>query len=99
MVIEKDIVYILYSIQLDRFYVGMTVDFENRLEQHISGFYDNSYTKKADDWKAYLLIECDNKKQSLKIEAHIKKMKSVTFIKNLKKYPEIILKLKEKYKP
>jgi putative endonuclease len=75
----------------------MTADFENRLEQHNSGLYDNSYTKKTNDCKKYLLIECDNKRQSLKIESHIKKMKSVTYIKNLKKYPEIILKLKEKY--
>lgn len=74
----------------------MTADFENRLKQHNSGFYDNSYTKRTNDWKEYLLIECDNKSQSLKIEKHLKKMKSVTYIKNLKEYPEIILKLKEK---
>ena len=98
MVFEKHIVYILYSIHLDRFYVGMTVDFENRLEQHNSGFYDNSYTKKTNDWESFLLIECINKRQSLMIEKHIKNMKSVTYIKNLKKYSEIIIKLKEKYK-
>jgi putative endonuclease len=97
MVLEKYNVYILFSNHLNRFYIGETSDVENRLKQHNSGFYDNSYTKKATDWEKYLLIECNSKRQSLKIETHIKKMKSVTYIKNLKKYPEIILKLKEKY--
>ena len=97
MILEKHIVYVLFSVRLNRFYIGVTVDFENRLQQHNSGFYDSSYTKKATDWKKYLLIECDDKRQSLKIEAHIKKMKSVTYIKNLKRFPEIIIKLKEKH--
>ena len=78
MVLKKYSVYILFSIHLNRFYIGETSDFENRLKQHNSGFYDNSYTKKVNDWEKYLLIECDSKHQSLTIEAHIKKMKSVT---------------------
>ena len=98
MVLEKHSVYILYSTHLNSFYTGESNDFENRLKQHNSGFYDNSYTKKASDWEKFLIIECNSKNQSLKVETHIKKMKSVTYIKNLKKYPEIILKLKEKYK-
>ncbi|MGB0886524.1 MAG: GIY-YIG nuclease family protein [Vicingaceae bacterium] len=97
MIIEKHIVYILFSTQYNRFYIGETCDFENRLKQHNSGFYDKSYTKKANDWKQHLLIECESKKQALKIERHIKKMKSVAYLGNLKKYPEIILKLKQKY--
>jgi putative endonuclease len=97
MVFEKYNVYILYSIHLSRFYIGETSDFENRLEQHNSNFYDSAYTKKANDWKKFLLIECESKSQALKIEKHIKNMKSVTYLKNLKKYPEMVLKLKEKY--
>ena len=91
-------VYILFSNSLNRFYIGETADFVSRLKQHNSGFYDKAYTKKATDWEEYLLIKCDSKHQSLKVETHIKKMKSTAYIKNLKKYPEIILKLKEKYK-
>ena len=98
MNIEKHSVYIIYSHHLKRFYIGETSDFENRLEQHNLGFYYNAYTKKANDWEKFLLLECSNKSHALKIEKYIKKMKSVTFIKNLKKYPELVQKLKEKYK-
>jgi putative endonuclease len=97
MIFEKYSVYVIFSTQLNRFYIGETCDFENRLDQHNSGFYNSAYTKKTNDWKEFLLIDCENKSQALKIESHIKKMKSVTFIKNLKKYPEMVQKLKEKY--
>ena len=97
MMIERYSVYILFSNNLNRFYIGETSDFESRLAQHNSGFYENAYTKQANDWKEFLLIECNNKSQALRMESHIKKMKSVTYIKNLKKYPEMIQKLKERY--
>jgi putative endonuclease len=60
-------------------------------------FHENSeshkFTAKADDWKLYLKIECKNKHQGLSIEKHIKSMKSKSYIQNLLKYPEMIVKL------
>ena len=90
-------VYILFSETLNQFYVGESMDMEERLEQHSSGFYNSAYTKKASDWTLYYLIKCINREQARKIETHIKKMKSKTYIQNLKKYPEITEKLKNKY--
>ena len=58
----------------------------------------HKYTHKADDWTLFLKIECETKKQALAIEQHIKKMKSKIYIENLLLYPEIKLKLLEKYK-
>lgn len=55
------------------------------------------FTANANDWKLFLLISCKSKTQALSIEKHIKKMKSKTYIENLKKYPEMIDKLKSKY--
>ena len=55
------------------------------------------FTAKAKDWELFLKIKCDSKRQGLKIEQHIKKMKSKVYIENLQRYPEIILRLKEKY--
>ena len=92
----KQIVYILYSKKLDRYYTGATSDIETRLI-----FHQNSpahkFTAKAKDWVLYLKIECNTKDQALAIEKHIKRMKSKVYIQNLKKYPEITTKLKLKY--
>ncbi len=96
----KAYIYILYSAKLDVYYTGSTLlEPEDRLEKHLSMYYGtNKYTAKADDWQLFLSEECESKKQSNAIERHIKRMKSKVYINNLKKYPEIIIKLKEKYR-
>jgi putative endonuclease len=91
-------VYILFSEQLDKFYIGFTtLTVEDRLQKHVSLYYENKFTAKADDWTIFLEIECKNQTVARKIEAHIKAMKSKKYIQNLKKYPEIRFKLLEKY--
>ena len=90
-------VYILYSNSLNKYYVGETVDIQERIKHHNSGFYDNAYTKQTKDWILFYSIECKSRVQARKIETHIKKMKSKTYIRNLLKYPEIMIKLKNKY--
>jgi len=92
-----DCVYILFSSKLNWFYIGYTSDFGTRLEFHKNAEH-HKFTSKADDWEVFLKIPCENKTQGLHIEKHIKKMKSKIYIENLIKYPEIILKLKDKYK-
>jgi len=91
-------VYILHSKKINRYYTGYTADITVRLE-----FHDNAETGKftynADDWIHMYTLECDSKQQALAVEKHIKSIKSKTYIQNLMKYPEIALKLKEKYKP
>ncbi len=89
-------VYILHSAKLNRFYIGYTSDFETRIEFHKNAAA-HKYTSNASDWIVFLKILCKSKSQGLKIERHIKKMKSTRYIENLLKYPEIILKLLEKY--
>ena len=92
------ICYILYSKCLDKFYIGFTQDsLDNRLKKHRLGFYNQAYTKITNDWVVYFFIKCDCNVQAISIEKHIKKMKSRTYIENLKKYPEISEKLKQKY--
>ena len=92
----KYFVYILYSQKLDRHYTGSTSDITTRVE-----FHDNAearkFTTKADDWQLAFTLACQNKQQSLDIEKHIKAMKSKVYIQNLIKYPEMALKLIEKY--
>ncbi|MCX2678886.1 GIY-YIG nuclease family protein [Galbibacter sp. EGI 63066] len=93
-------VYILYSEALDRFYTGES-ESENvdlKLKQHNDGFFKDSFTSITDDWVLFYKIECDSRSQAKKIESHINKMKSSTYVRNIVKYPEIIERLKLKYK-
>lgn len=90
-------VYILFTKSLNKFYVGYTEDIVTRIDQHNQSFYDASFTKQANDWEVFHLLECNSKTQAIKVEAHIKRMKSKTYLSNLKSYPEIGKKLLEKY--
>ena len=92
----KNCVYILFSEKLHRFYIGQTTNFNQRMSFHKSA-ESSKFTGKADDWELFLRIDCQSKKQAIAIEAHIKRMKSSTYIRNLVKYREIIDKLKVKY--
>lgn len=42
-------IYIFYSTNTDRYYVGQTEDINTRLKSHLSGI--SKYTSMADDWK------------------------------------------------
>ncbi|HRP17168.1 MAG TPA: GIY-YIG nuclease family protein [Ginsengibacter sp.] len=91
--------YIIYSPSLDIFYVGITQEsIEARLAHHNDDSYGTHFTSQAKDWQQFLLLPCDSVAQSMKIEKHIKRMKSRGYFYNLKKYPEIFRKLKEKYR-
>ncbi|WP_411029614.1 GIY-YIG nuclease family protein [Spongiimicrobium sp. 3-5] len=90
-------VYVIYSVGLDRFYVGETLDIEKRIADHNTGFYKGSWTTQTNDWELFLKIACSSRSQARKIEAHIKKMKSSKYIQDLNRYPEIVEKLKNRY--
>ncbi len=90
--------YILYSPLYDKYYIGATQeDPVTRLLKHKNKAYGSRYTSFADDWEIYLFIECENYRIAVTIERHIKSMKSKKYLLNLKTYPEIIQKLKEKF--
>ena len=89
--------YILYSRLLDKYYIGETEDIEKRLILHNTGFFKPSFTSKTSDWVLYLKIECNNRKIARYIERHIKSMKSRKYIENLKKYPEMIMKIQKEF--
>ncbi len=90
--------YILYTPSLDKFYTGITQEsFESRLEKHNNSVYGSRFTSQTNDWEVFLILSCDSVAQSMKIEKHIKKMKSKKYINNLKAFPEMIEKLRIKY--
>jgi len=90
-------VYILYSPSIDAYYIGQSEDVSTRFQWHKEKLFGRSFTKRAEDWTIFLIIDCISRKQSVNIEAHIKRMKSRRYLENLKKYAEIIQKLKLRY--
>jgi putative endonuclease len=91
-------VYIIFSESLNKFYIGYTTEnVETRIEKHNTKHYENKFTAKGIPWILFLAIACQSVTQALKVEKHIKDMKSKVYIDNLKKYPEMIHKLIEKY--
>ena len=82
--------YILFSSKLNKFYVGESPDPDVRLIQHNSGYFNSSFTSKANDWNFYLVIPCENLLQARKLERYIKKQKSRKFIEKLKMDPTFL---------
>ena len=92
------ICYVIFSPSISQYYVGITSELvETRLLKHNEAYYGKSFTSKVNDWLIYLEIPCECTRQMFQIEKHIKRMKSKIYIENLKKYPEMIDKLQEKY--
>ena len=90
-------VYILFSKKVNSYYIGETSDLPNRLIWHNNREFQKVYTKIADDWELFFVINCNNSIQARKIEIHNKAMKSKIYIENLNRYPEISQKLLNKY--
>ena len=90
-------VYILYSSNIDQYYIGSCSNLQQRLAEHASKSYHAGFTHRADDWKLFYSKENLGYTLSRKIESHIKKMKSRKYIENLNTYPEIMEKLIAKY--
>jgi putative endonuclease len=90
-------VYIIYSQKLDRFYIGTTDVVSERLIEHNQGKYAGSFTSNGIPWELFLVIDQLESAQAYKIEKHIKAMKSKKYIQHLKKYPEMIEKIKARF--
>jgi putative endonuclease len=67
-------VYIIYSLSLDKFYVGYTTDLEKRLTEHNTGI--STFTSKATDWELKLSEAYQTREKAMKREKQIKTKKS-----------------------
>ena len=92
-------VYVIYSQTVTRFYIGQSsLSPLERLEQHNAGKFENKFTAKGIPWELFVTITCNSREQAMKIEKHIKAMKSKKYVEDLRNYPEIIQKLLVKYR-
>jgi len=93
--------YIIFSKNLGKFYVGACQgNVKDRMQKHNNHAYGlHRFTAKANDWEHFLTILAKNYAHATRIEKHIKSMKSSRYIRNLKKYPELVEKVIQKTSP
>ena len=72
------VVYILFSLKLDKFYTGYTTDIAKRIVEHNSGISD--FTSKATDWKVVYIENFSTREEAMKRERAIKGKKSRKYI-------------------
>jgi putative endonuclease len=78
--------YILYSLALDRYYIGSTSgSVEDRLKKHLARH--DGFTAKANDWRVVYKEEYLTENETLKRERQIKSWKSRRMIEQLASLP------------
>ncbi|PPK85472.1 putative endonuclease [Neolewinella xylanilytica] len=91
-------VYILYSERIHRCYIGSTaLAPKERLQQHNSVDKSTPFTAKGQPWMLVSSMVCTTRLQALRVERHIKRMKSKVYIQNLVTYFEMREKLIARY--
>ena len=73
--------YILYSVKLDKYYVGACSDMDRRLYEHNKGH--SKYTKTGCPWELKYKAEFENLTKAKRRELEIKKKKSRKYIEML----------------
>jgi len=63
-------VYIIYSIAIDRYYIGVTSDIKSRIDKHNTNH--KGFTGKANDWHLKYSEKFEVKSKAIKRESQIK---------------------------
>jgi len=66
-----NVVYILFSTSINKYYCGQTANLQERLERHNSG--RSKFTKSGVPWKLVHSISCSNRSEAIRLESKIKK--------------------------
>jgi len=74
-------VYILYSVNLSKYYIGSCEDVSSRLKKHLSNH--KGFTSKAKDWELKYTESFQTKEAARKRELQIKGWKSKRMIEKL----------------
>ena len=73
-------IYILYSINYDKYYIGHSDDIDRRLKEH-NKLSDKSFTSKFRPWELKAVIHIsESRSDAMKIESYIKSQKRKSFI-------------------
>ena len=71
-------VYIIYSLAVDKYYVGQTENIEERLISHNSGI--SKYTSISNDWILVYTELFESRNEAVRRETEIKRKKSRKYI-------------------
>ena len=77
-------VYILYSPSFDKYYIGQTNNFENRLIQHNSGYEKSTSPYKP--WILKCLLQKATRIEAMQLEKKIKNLNRIKLIHFIEKY-------------
>ncbi|NQT96476.1 MAG: GIY-YIG nuclease family protein [Candidatus Marinimicrobia bacterium] len=73
-------VYVLYSVKIDRLYVGQTQDLKTRLREHREGA--SFYTKRASDWRLIHFEKFGTCSDAMRREKQLKTYKGREYLRN-----------------
>ncbi|MCK5331977.1 MAG: GIY-YIG nuclease family protein [Candidatus Marinimicrobia bacterium] len=73
-------VYVLYSVKIDRLYIGQTQDLKKRLREHREGV--SFYTKRASDWRLIHIEEFQTRSEAMRREKQLKTYKGREYLRN-----------------
>jgi putative endonuclease len=76
-------VYIIHSPLLDRYYIGESVDADQRVREHNEHTYPEASTRVARDWSLMCTMACADRAHARRLEAWIKSQKSRSVIRRL----------------
>ena len=76
--------YILYSPKFDKFYIGQTNDFVDRLYRHNCGQVLS--TKHFIPWEKVLVLEKETRKESMALEKKLKNINRKRLLDFIEKY-------------
>lgn len=80
----KYYVYILFSVDFNRFYIGQTSDIEERIKRHNNGAEKSTSPYKP--WKLLGFIEKDSRSEAVILERKLKNLNSEDLRKFISKY-------------
>jgi len=90
-------VYILFSLSIDKFYIGYSSHIEERVRFHNDINKNRIWTKRGQPWEKFFVIEGLTKSQALKVEKYIKRMKFKKYLQELPNNLNLIEELKAKF--
>ena len=76
-------VYVIYNLQVDKFYIGQTKDLPTRLMLHNSKEFKGYTAKFVGKWDVIYIEEKDTRQEVLVREKQLKSYRGREFVKNI----------------